>query len=780
MVTFFARTATCISLLVCLLGSATRGAAQDGNAMATLEIVAPNDVWLGEVFEIEWVVRYDADFFERFAVSFSRQQLDVPIRIDTPFFASLDGASRIDEADAAPARDRSSIAIAGSRVFASVSTGSQQTGMRALHAHVRYIATRSGRLELGASQLHYYWSPSFEEDFVGDRRPTDRRLATVPARARTILVRDLPEDGKPSSFTGAVGRFEIQTRLSDPAADGAREWVFEATGTGNFAAWNAPAIPSGGSLHVRGRREDRDASHYTAYFELIATPSAQPTGESRGVVVPSVECSWFDPESGTYVVHRTRAAPFDAEATADANDVSQPSNAATMPGPDSDASPEAATSKAPFVPSLQVVDIEAGLHADDPARHAAPTAVVAVLFSPWLLAATSFLIVIAARSRRRKAATATAVARRLLLERDDERIDWLFREYLRRVHPSLVASSTDDRRRALRAAGLSSDFAPEIATALEGAYRQRYAESSNEHPGADSIARIHSLVQRMESERSTTETARPRVTIFGIAASGLVASMIAVAILVSTTSCGARMPAERSVTAAEPESIRDRLELARGAWKRGAFVDAARDFEALTRMVPGARGALWNNVGQCEFAAGNYGTALLAFERAALRGVDPIIERALGACRERLGLSTDDEGRFTLVSIPGHLFGSTLVAAICAIVLQIGGFGLLAARRRERRSLIAGTAILCIGTSLAAITNLAILHRQNVERALVIVARAELRAAPSERAARLQTLLTGAAVRVLEASDRWAHVEANEAHGWIETRDIGSLLPDTP
>ncbi|MCA8970682.1 MAG: BatD family protein [Planctomycetes bacterium] len=781
MVPFFARAATCLSLLLSLFANATSAAAQDGNRMVTIEVVAPNEAWLGEVFEIEWVVRYDVDFFERFAVQFSRQRLDVPIRIDTPFFASLEGANRIEEADATPARDRSSIAIAGSRVFASASPDPQQTtGWRALRARVRYVATRSGRLELGASQVHYYWSPSFEEDFVGDRRPTDRRLASVPTGARTILVRDLPEDGKPASFTGAVGRFEIQTRLSAPAADGAREWTFEATGRGNFAAWNAPAIPSDGALHVRGRREERDASHYTAHFELIATPSAQPPETSRSIAVPSVECSWFDPESGTYVVHHTRATPFGKEGVTDENVAPQPPTTATSAGPDSDASAEAATSKAPFVPSLRAVDIEAGLRTDDPARHAAPTAMIAALFSPWIFAATSLLILMALRSRRRKASTASAIARRLLLEREAERVDRLFREYLRRVHPTLVASSTDDRRRALHAAGLSSDFAPEIATALEDTYRPRYAASANASPGVDSIAQIRSLVQRMESGRTSSETPRSRLASVGVAASCLVASMMTVATLVST-SCGARTSAERPPTSAEQDAIRDRLELAQDAWKRGAFVDAAGDFEALSRVLPGARRTLWNNVGQCEFAAGNYGTALLAFERASLRGVDPELERARVVCRERLGLSTDDdEERFTLVSLTGHLFGSTFGAAICAIVLQLFGFGLLLAAHGARRSLIAGAAVLGIGTSLAVVTSLAISHRQNVERAIVIVARAELRAAPSERAARLQTLLTGAEVRVLEASDRWAHIEANRTRGWIETRDIGSLLPDTP
>ena len=59
MVPFFARAATCLSLLLSLFANATSAAAQDGNRMVTIEVVAPNEAWLGEVFEIEDGAEHD-------------------------------------------------------------------------------------------------------------------------------------------------------------------------------------------------------------------------------------------------------------------------------------------------------------------------------------------------------------------------------------------------------------------------------------------------------------------------------------------------------------------------------------------------------------------------------------------------------------------------------------------------------------------------------------------------------------------------------------------------
>ncbi|HMQ23667.1 MAG TPA: hypothetical protein PKE00_14320, partial [Planctomycetota bacterium] len=303
--------------LVAHAAASAQGPARDERVQ--VEVVAPTELWEGQSFEVALVVNYDAAFFERHALQFSRQRLDVPLRVDAAFFRELDGARRLDAKtpirENAPTNDRVSIVVEGQKVLAEriqIAPGGAAQDLKAnerpnLHAAVHFVATRPGRLVLAAPTVSYTWSERFEEDFVGDRRPTERRVVTLTGAAREVVVRPLPTEGRPASFTGAVGSFEVSSDVGPVASDGSRPWTFEVRGQADLEAWKAPQLPTGNGVHVRGYRELREAGRYVVFAELVVTDPANAR-------LPAIESSWFDPERGRYVVHRSEAQALGASA----------------------------------------------------------------------------------------------------------------------------------------------------------------------------------------------------------------------------------------------------------------------------------------------------------------------------------------------------------------------------------------------------------------------------------------------------------------------------------
>ncbi len=67
---------------------------------------------------------------------------------------------------------------------------------------------------------------------------------TLKTDVNTVYVKELPETGKPKDFSGAVGRFDFETSLSDNEAktDDPVTYTVKLSGTGNLSLIEAPAI----------------------------------------------------------------------------------------------------------------------------------------------------------------------------------------------------------------------------------------------------------------------------------------------------------------------------------------------------------------------------------------------------------------------------------------------------------------------------------------------------------------------------------------------------------
>ncbi|MEO0025366.1 MAG: BatD family protein [candidate division WOR-3 bacterium] len=166
--------------------------------------------------------------------------------------------------------------------------------------------TQSGELRVGPMKLEGQMvTGGF---FFGRARPF-----SVASEQLKITVKPLPESGKPASFTGGVGSFEVSASLSSDRSTGGEPVTLTITvnGTGNLGLLTAPVLPSVPGLKIL-TPETKDNFSYAGgrlsgsrRFVYPVLPTAD--GRYR---IPEIELGFFDPKTGSYYVKKTPALEF--------------------------------------------------------------------------------------------------------------------------------------------------------------------------------------------------------------------------------------------------------------------------------------------------------------------------------------------------------------------------------------------------------------------------------------------------------------------------------------
>lgn len=138
---------------------------------------------------------------------------------------------------------------------------------------------------------------------------------TVNLRSKpvSILVKPLPEAGKPASFTGAVGNFTIKSALPENsfAANEAGRLIVTVTGSGNLQLLTAPVLswPAGIEPFEPKISEvfDKNAVPLKGSKIFEYRFSANKSGD---YTIPSVTFSYFDPVHAKYRETSTAAFRF--------------------------------------------------------------------------------------------------------------------------------------------------------------------------------------------------------------------------------------------------------------------------------------------------------------------------------------------------------------------------------------------------------------------------------------------------------------------------------------
>jgi len=131
---------------------------------------------------------------------------------------------------------------------------------------------------------------------------------TVVSEKRSLKVRQLPMDGRPISFRGAIGSFSTntQTDISRAAVGDPVRVTFAVEGKGNFGVMPAPEMPMSDNFKIGPPAFSFEGDKNLKYegmqkFEYVVTPLRAGRQE-----IPAVPFSFFDPNGEQYVIAETK------------------------------------------------------------------------------------------------------------------------------------------------------------------------------------------------------------------------------------------------------------------------------------------------------------------------------------------------------------------------------------------------------------------------------------------------------------------------------------------
>jgi len=150
----------------------------------------------------------------------------------------------------------------------------------------------------------------WQRDFFGDRRPVTTKPARAQGRPGTLIVSPLPQEGRPDSFAGAIGRGytigvaanRTVVRVGDPIT-----LTVTVQGEGNLENVGLPRLSADGGLspeHFRLPNGDISGVYEDGrkVFEVKNVRVLDTTANE----IPAIAYSWFDPERVIYETARSK------------------------------------------------------------------------------------------------------------------------------------------------------------------------------------------------------------------------------------------------------------------------------------------------------------------------------------------------------------------------------------------------------------------------------------------------------------------------------------------
>ena len=156
-------------------------------------------------------------------------------------------------------------------------------------------------------------NPFFQQIFRGRTPYSEIKELTVNTPALHLDVLPLPKEGRPASFAGAVGQFDIDAMVSNPkpAPGDPANLVVKIGGKGNFNAMGAPVLtdaegwrsyPPADKFEGSGELSNSGVKSFD--FTLIAQEEKKES--------PGAEFAYFDPVSARYETLTAKPLPLEA------------------------------------------------------------------------------------------------------------------------------------------------------------------------------------------------------------------------------------------------------------------------------------------------------------------------------------------------------------------------------------------------------------------------------------------------------------------------------------
>lgn len=615
---------------------------------------------------------------------------------------------------------------------------------------------------------------------------------TVKAESTLLVVKPLPVEGRPESFSGAVGVLNVMSRIDTLNARVGDPVVFtlRVQGVGNVKLFPRPVVEIDWASTVPGTervRVDTTGPLVRGYkeFDWILTPTRE-----GSVTLPSFTYDYFDPYKREYAAAVTL--PITLAVGAGALAAAEPGESAAL---------------LPLRTAVTQRVLERGVPLDG--RYAQLAILILALLAPIPAVALAFR---RREPRLRKVMPATPGAamridalRRLTF--DPANPSDHARTARRELHVALAdrlgvttqtLTSRRQVRRVLRRRGVTRAGTACVIELLEDLDTQGFA-GGNEPNGAATFAeRAASCFAIVDQEAVRSRESLPRDTMTSEASRSafsrnrtgllvLVASLSALALPLSTTTAqqgdagGMRQPVQVTLSGANTETAEPSAELVRAAtdaYQSRLFTDAEQRFADLVRAHP-RDVSLLVNWGAAAWSAGDTVNAVIAWQRAAR------LEPLAADVQERLMLlPSGARGGIADVPMVPVPFLQTL-----AIVLWLIGWGvaaLLEVRRRRNAGhahttrwtgVLGGVVWTCLLCAIAA-AGFSLWGRRALDTGrLAVVARPEtMHVAPGGDSDAMGGVATGDIVSRLEEQGGWERVMHSDGRqGWIPSTRLVAL-----
>ena len=170
------------------------------------------------------------------------------------------------------------------------------------------IPTKSGRLTIDPMKMDIVIGvPTGRADFFGNVITKNIRKEFASAK-KTIIPKDLPLEGKPENFTGAVGDFNFDVSLSKDVlkANESSQIKVLVSGKGNLKLFELPEVTTPVELEkYQPERKERvrvSASGISGSVSDLYTVVPQYKGKYK---IPNVSFSYFNPKEEAYKTIKT-------------------------------------------------------------------------------------------------------------------------------------------------------------------------------------------------------------------------------------------------------------------------------------------------------------------------------------------------------------------------------------------------------------------------------------------------------------------------------------------
>ncbi|MBT8186055.1 MAG: protein BatD [Croceitalea sp.] len=162
---------------------------------------------------------------------------------------------------------------------------------------------KTGKLAIEPLTLEVFVDvPTNRRDFFGGKIYS-QASKTVSAGQRTLNVKPLPEDGKPSNFGGAVGEFDftVTTSKTDLNASESLQATVEITGQGNLKLFQLPEpdLPSALEVYEPEYSENVRTTPVGMQGKVSNNYTIVPSFRGK-YPIPSIPFSYFNPKTGKY------------------------------------------------------------------------------------------------------------------------------------------------------------------------------------------------------------------------------------------------------------------------------------------------------------------------------------------------------------------------------------------------------------------------------------------------------------------------------------------------